>query len=175
MNRLTPTGFLAQALVATLTGRPHYRCNVLILREWSGEWPGRITVSNDPIPEDVQSFIAEHVRSLRGLELLLLIQADRNREWTAPELSHELRATSDWANLELRHLESRGLLIQTDPASSKFRYAPYKTELEAVVTKLADIYKVRPFAITQAIFSVPRDSIRQFADAFRLRREKPDG
>ena len=132
-------------------------------------------MSADPISEEIRAFIGENVRSLRALELLLLVQANRQREWDPQELSNELRATPEWADLELRFLESRGLMIRPDPAAPKFRYSPSRSDLEAAVANLAAAYRVRPCAITQVIFAGPRESIRQFADAFRLRKEKPDG
>lgn len=129
----------------------------------------------EPIPENVGKFIAQHVRSLRALELLLLMQADSRKVWTADQLSQELRATVPWAEAELRFFEAVALIVRPDPAVAGYCYAPVRKEQADTIAELQAVYRVRPFAITEAIFSSPRDSIQQFADSFRLRKEKPDG
>ena len=129
----------------------------------------------EPLADELRAFIAGHIRSVRALELLLLMQAGSAREWTAQALSDELRATHAWAAEELQFLASRGLLVQVDPVAFGYRFSPNRPELGSAVAALATLYPVRPDAIFQAIYAAPRESIRNFADAFRLRKEKPDG
>ncbi|HKQ49484.1 MAG TPA: hypothetical protein VJZ71_15540 [Phycisphaerae bacterium] len=129
----------------------------------------------DPIPLEVRSFISEHMRSISGIRLLLLLHVDPQREWTAQELAHELRAASEWAERELRLLLAQGLVANSDSQPARFRYAPRTEALSNLVSQLAAIYPERRHSIIQILFSVPTDSIQSFADAFRLRKENQDG
>lgn len=129
----------------------------------------------DPIPQEVRNFISEQMRSISGIRLLLLLQVDPVRDWSAHELAHELRAASEWAERELQLLAAQGLVAVSDSDTSRFRYAPRTETLSDLVSKLAAIYPERQHSIIQILFSVPTDSIQSFADAFRLRKENQDG
>lgn len=132
-------------------------------------------MSADPLPDNVRALLTEHIRSLRGLELLLLLHADPTRQWSAQELSDELRASALWAEQELVFLARRGFLSGPEPGSGKFQFAPRPSELASAVDMLSTLYPARRFTIIQTIYSAPSESIRRFADAFRLRKENPDG
>ena len=132
-------------------------------------------MGRDAIPEDVRSFIAEHVRSVIALELFLLLHADPSREWTAAELARELRAEPAWAERELQSLVARGLVAPSDVDPSRFRYAPRRAELDVAAGKLAAAYPEWRYSIIQILYSAPSEPIQSFADAFKLRKEPTDG
>ena len=132
-------------------------------------------MSPEPLPEDIRAFVSEHIRSLRGLEMLLVLQDDAARDWTAGQLSSELRAAPQWAEAELQFFAERGLLARSESDPDCYRYAPTRLELANAVTALSALYPARRFSIIEVIFSAPSESVRRFSDAFRLRKEKPDG
>jgi hypothetical protein len=103
-----------------------------------------------------------------ALELLLRLHADPTQEWTALELSRELRAGPEWTAQELRDFTKRELVAATDVQSPRFRYAPRSPELDNAVAKLAASYPRLRFSIIQIIYSEP---IKDFADAFKLRKD----
>ena len=127
------------------------------------------------IPPPVRAFIAEHIRTLMSLELLLLVRAHPEREWTGAELARELRSAPEWAERELLDLVKRGLVVTTQIPPPTFRYSPAQAALQKVVDELAAIYPERRHTILQLIFSAPSGPIQSFADAFRLRKEPSDG
>ncbi|HEY3243735.1 MAG TPA: hypothetical protein VGM03_10325 [Phycisphaerae bacterium] len=130
-------------------------------------------MGRDAVPEHVRNFIAEHVRSLKSLELLLMLHADPGRAWTGTELGRELRAAPEWAQRELEDLAGRGLAAP-GTAAGTFRYAPRRTELDETIAMLAALYPERRFTIIQIIFGAP-EPIQSFADAFKLRKDPSDG
>ncbi|MBW3541352.1 MAG: hypothetical protein KY476_13880 [Planctomycetes bacterium] len=125
----------------------------------------------DEFSDDVKQFLSEHISSVAQLEVLLLLRAQREREWTASEVSKALYTTPDMAAEQLAELAGRGLLARGDGAETKYRYWPASPELDAQAGLLDTAYKERRVAVITAIYSQPLDKVRTFADAFRLRKD----
>ncbi len=123
----------------------------------------------DSIPDDVRCFILDHIVSVEQMETLLLLRAERHREWTAAQVAMELRTSALSAGNWLADLERRGLLVGE---KEHYRFAPTTEVLEASVEGLSRIYPERRVTVIELIFSKPNDVIRTFAEAFKLRREK---
>lgn len=120
------------------------------------------------LPSTVTSFIRDHISSIEQLEVLLLLRSDDGRIWQAAEISAELKTTPDSVSQRLDDLERDGLVGRTD-GGFRFEAGP----LAAAVGDLAACYSTHRVAVIETIFSVDRepDSVRSFADAFRVRRE----
>ena len=100
------------------------------------------------LPDDVTAFIRDHIDSLEQLEVLLLRRAPSGREWTAPELSAELRTTPASVTRRLESLERCGLAVQNGADGFSFASAN-----AAAVDQLAACYATRRVAVIEAIFS----------------------
>jgi hypothetical protein len=124
------------------------------------------------LPDDIQNFIAINISSVAQLELLLLLRAEADREWSADDVSQALRAAASGMAGQLEDLEAKGLLYVTHSPESRFRYRPRDAEQDAVVARLADLYRERRVAVISLIYSERIDKARSFADAFRIRKEK---
>jgi hypothetical protein len=134
-------------------------------------------VAEDAIPDEVKAFIAAHIESVLQLEVLLLLHAQAPRPWTAAELAQELRIDAAWVAGQLASLADAGVLAATAAGGNapQYRYEPRAAELDRAVAGLAREYAARRVTVIGLIFSKPVDKIRSFADAFRLRKDKPDG
>ena len=131
---------------------------------------------DDPgISPEVRALIVDRIDSVVQLELLLLLQANAGRAWTAAEVAQQLRIDPSWAAGQLTELASRGLAAPADApnASDAFRYAPAPPALDAMVVQLARDYNERRVTVITLIFSKPVDKLRTFADAFRFRKDRP--
>lgn len=103
------------------------------------------------------------------LELLLCVWRSSSRSWSASELVSELRASDSIVTEGMRVLQAAGLVVSEAP--DRFRYAPASAALDRLVQQLAQVYRDRPTAVTNAIFAGPNEKARAFADAFRLKKD----
>lgn len=120
------------------------------------------------IPEHVRRFIVEGIDSIPELEALLLLRAHGDRTWSAEDAGARLYVSTTMATHALNALADRGLLARD---GQSYRYAPARPELDVVVADLAATYATRLIAVTRLIHAKPAASVREFADAFRLRKE----
>ncbi len=116
--------------------------------------------------EEILDFIKAAVGSVWALELLLFVRARPERAWTAAQLASELRSNERLAADALRTFEAAGLLAG---GPDGFAYAPASPDLDGLTGRLASAYRERPVAVVNAIVSSRPDSLRSFADAFRLK------
>lgn len=121
------------------------------------------------VPDDVRRFVLSSVPSVPWLEALLIfrgsvaplpVRALAERLYTSEERARQLVA-------ELR--ASR--LVATDDEVS-FRYAPATPEAAALVERLAQVYTAQLLEITRLIHSNTERKAQQFADAFKLRKDR---
>jgi hypothetical protein len=132
-------------------------------------------VTGDGIPEDVRAFIGAHVDSVEQLEVLLLLRRTAGREWSAAEVSEELRTSPGSAANRLADLAAHGLITARSSADPLYRYEPRDERLDATLDALGRAYADRRVRVIGMIFEKPIDRIRSFADAFRLWKEDGRG
>ena len=132
-------------------------------------------MGEEAIGPHVQAFITERIDSVMQLELLLLLAARADRAPTPADLAAELRIDPAWVETQLREMAGHGLLELADGTPPQFRYRPRTAELARTVADLAQAYTDRRVTVIGLIFSKPVDKLRSFADAFRLRKDRPDG
>jgi hypothetical protein len=143
-------------------------------------------VANTGLSEAVKKFIAEHISSVEQLEVLLLLHRRQQQEWSAQEVSQELRIDPASAGERLADLEARGLLTKHEApvvpppalpvaAAPLYQYQPQKPNFDHTVNDLAKSYQEYRVTVISLIFSKPIDKIRTFADAFKFRKDKGNG
>ncbi|MDY7225856.1 hypothetical protein [Hyalangium rubrum] len=132
-------------------------------------------MSDAVIPPRVQRFIATHIDSIEKLEVLLLLRARPDREWTVQDVSQELRITEASAAARLTDLTARRLLVDRAGSPTTYRFSPASSEDAQDVSDLQSTYSLRRVSVISFIFSKPLDKVRGFADAFRLKRDKDEG
>lgn len=121
------------------------------------------------VPAPVRRFIASHIVSVAQLEVLLLLRAAADKEWTANEVARALVTQPEAAAGWLEDLTERGLAREE---AGSYRYAPATRELDQTVDALAESYATYRVAVISLIFSRPSERIALFADAFRIRRKR---
>ncbi|MBE7553436.1 MAG: MarR family transcriptional regulator [Anaerolineales bacterium] len=132
-------------------------------------------MTDQGLSEEVKKFIAEHINSLEQLEVLLLLHSHPQQEWTAQEVSQELRLSQASAAMRLADLDKRGLLAVREASDPLYRYQPQKPDFEPTVDSLAKSYPDYRFTVINLIFSKPLDKIKTLADAFKFREDKDGG
>lgn len=124
-------------------------------------------MADDAISPTVRRLIADRIDSVPELEAILLLRESRDHEWTAEEAGKRLYVSTVVAAHVLGTLVEREFVARTQ---DRYRYAPASPELAAAVDELAVTYARHLVAVTKLIHSKPSASVRQFSDAFRLRR-----
>lgn len=120
------------------------------------------------IPPRVRRLIAQHVRSLSALDVLLLLRATPERRWRPQEVGRALVSTESIARAELEELARTGVVRRDGDG---FVYAPSSAD-EPVVDELAECYARRRNAVIGIIFAGDDRQVTALADAFRVRRRK---
>jgi hypothetical protein len=126
-------------------------------------------VGETGVSTSVRGFIASHIVSVAQLEVLLLLRAASDKEWTATEVARALVTQPEAAAGWLEDLRQRGLAIQSE---DRYRYAPVSVELDQIVDDLAESYAKYRVAVVGLIFAKPSEGVTRLADAFRIRRRR---
>ena len=124
---------------------------------------------DDDIPNAVGHLIAERIDSIPELEAVLLFRENSARGWSAEEAGRRLYVSTTVARYILEQLSARGFVIQE---GDEYRYHPETADLAYAVDQLATAYSRHLVAITQVVHAKPSQSVRDFANAFRLRKPK---
>jgi hypothetical protein len=123
-------------------------------------------MADDPIPGDIRDFILRHIDSIAQLEALLLLRANSGQSWDVARVSARLYTGEDEISEILVQLCADGLLSCKDDVF-KFECSP---ESEAMVDRLASVYRQHLIPVTNLIHTKPR-RIREFANAFKFRKD----
>ncbi len=128
----------------------------------------------DDIRADLRDFIVNEIGSIAQLELLLLLHKDSAREWTADDAARELYTGAEAMAALLEGFRARGYVIATGSPQVCYRFAPHVPEVEQLVRDLAQLYQERRVTVINLIYAGPVHKLQSFADAFRLRKPKPE-
>jgi hypothetical protein len=123
---------------------------------------------NPPRP-DVDRFILEQIDSVPHLEALLLLWNTRTRRWANDELARYLYIPADRTRQILRELQQRDLIVCEDDACS-YNADPGRDSLMAAVDQTWRRELVR---LSNMIHSKASPAVREFARAFRFKKDKP--
>lgn len=124
----------------------------------------------EALPNSVQHFLSQYIRSLEQLEVLLLLRSSPNRSWTSVEVYEIVRSSRSSVEERLENFVLLGFLAKNDGSPPTFRYAP-KENLGAAVDETASAYQTWRLRVIEAIFTPPVDAAQRFADAFKVRKD----
>jgi predicted transcriptional regulator len=123
------------------------------------------------LPAHMIDFIRQHIHSIEGLEVLLLLRASSPGAWTIELLAHELKVSeSAIVSAAEKLVESRMVARLGGDSHSRYVYrAP--DELAAGIAQLEQLYATDRFEVIQAVGSgaisrVRRDVRRAFPGVF---------
>jgi hypothetical protein len=125
-------------------------------------------MTDELIPGEARDFILRHIDSVAQLEALLLLRANAQAGWSVGETAKRLYTGEREIAEVLTRLRSDGFLTIT---GETYRYDCATPELRELVNRVADVYARHLIPITNMIHAKPR-RIREFADAFKLRKDK---
>lgn len=114
------------------------------------------------------AFVDRHIESLEHLEILLLLAA-QDRSWSALEIFQKIQSSQASVEQRLESLVTAGLLAKE--ADRKFRFSPKDEATRKLVKDLAEAYRTRRVRIIETIYAPKSDAVRNFADAFKFRKD----
>lgn len=122
--------------------------------------------------EDVDSravdrFISEEIDSVPHLEALLLFWNRRPRHWLADEMAAALYISLGETQDILNNLERRGLIAAE---SGGYVFDPSE-RWGALIQELDRVYRKELVRISRIIHSKASPSVREFARAFKLKKD----
>ena len=122
------------------------------------------------LSENLERFIWERLPSSEQIDIVLLLRADPERAWSAPEVAQQLGTPPESTAMRLFLLASNGV-VAFDGAGGIPRYRhTSNAESEALIAELAEVYETRPGDIHDVVGAPARDPLRSFADAFKLKK-----
>jgi hypothetical protein len=129
-------------------------------------------MADDVIPDEIKQFILNNIDSIAQLEALLLLRKDPQLDWTIDAVAKGLYISEQETSILLRRLCAGGFLITTAEKPAAYRYHTNSNELGQMVDRLAELYSKYLIPVTNLIHSKPQTRVREFADAFKLRKEE---
>ncbi|HEY1375622.1 MAG TPA: hypothetical protein VGF55_02450 [Gemmataceae bacterium] len=124
-----------------------------------------------PIPEEVRCFADRSIESIDQLEILRVLAENPNKEWDPAFLAAAIQTEPRAVVAHLMALHARGLLVVERRATECVaRHGPHTAELSDQVGRLLHFYRERPVSMIKMIYDQAKSPLRNFADAFRLRK-----
>ncbi|HXE63034.1 MAG TPA: hypothetical protein VN519_05810 [Bryobacteraceae bacterium] len=118
---------------------------------------------------EVDRFLLERIETVPHLEALLLLWNSRPKTWSAEAIADALYVPPDSARAILDDLVRQNLIAVSGTSGGYFYESePARDRLTALVDRA---YRHELIRITRLIHSKPSAAIREFARAFRLRKE----
>lgn len=115
--------------------------------------------------------ILDAIDSLQELQMLVVLMEDADRWWDAKALAADTGNPPGVTRRALDRLATRNLLDIRVTDDVRFRYRPGTFALEEAGGAFLAAYHVNPIAIARLIAVRGARTARDFADAFRIRRD----
>jgi hypothetical protein len=120
------------------------------------------------LSEPLERFIRERLPSSEQIDIVLLLRGERERAWTALEVSQRLATPPESTAMRLFLLASNGVVLFEGAGIPRYRYTP---EFETELDELAELWVNQREALTPLVGApVAPDPLRSFADAFKLKK-----
>ncbi|HEU4351347.1 MAG TPA: hypothetical protein VFR66_05690 [Burkholderiales bacterium] len=129
-------------------------------------------MEDDAFSDEFCRFLRAAVPSVDAAELLLLLDRERSRWWSATEAAAALAPAvpvSEADSVRYFGVFQANALVAVGP-DRRVQYRPANSGLEGHVATLAQAYRERPVTLIRVIYALRDSSIQSFADAFKLKR-----
>ena len=123
-----------------------------------------------PLDPAVATFIADHIRTLDELQLLMSIIQSGDRWWDVPTAAREFGISATEARKALDRFAAHNLLDIRITDDVRYQFCPGTEALLDAARATSDAYRRQPIVVARLVPQQPR-SIKDFADAFRIRRD----
>ena len=130
-------------------------------------------IEKNPQPGmDAYEFILENMDSVPHLEALVLLWNSRPVGWSCGELASRLYIPSERVSDLLRDLVRLQLIAVSQDLSPKYSYFPRSEDQNEMMRQVDATYRRDLVQISTMIHSKASSPIREFARAFRFKKER---
>ena len=124
-----------------------------------------------PDRQQVDRFIVDEIDSVPQLEALLLFWKNRPQVWSCESMAKSLYVSPDVSREILAGLAQRHLITPVEGSRGEFALNADSEEKERLLASLDAIYRRELVRISNMIHTKASRGVRDFADAFRLKKE----
>jgi hypothetical protein len=130
-----------------------------------------MTKSKDSeIPQEVESFVRRHFRSVASLEVFLFVRSMLPGGITADDLSNEMRSNPVYSAALLNELLDKGLLTSQESKTQRKYFCNNNEKDKDIYDKVTAYYVQKRVRIINLIYNASAEKIQDFADAFKIRK-----
>lgn len=115
---------------------------------------------------DLHRFIARHIESVEKLEILLLFFRDPAKSWHPTEIFQIIQSSPASVNQKIGELVADGFVTRQKGDTFQFQL-----KSQTRVAALDEAYRLRRIKVIEAIFSQATEELRDFSNAFKIRKE----
>jgi len=127
----------------------------------------------NPGPEtDVYEYILEKLDSVPHLEAAILLWNSRPVGWTAEELASRIYVPPERVAEILQDLLRQQLIQQSAASPPRFSYLPRNDEQNEWMFRVDTAYRREIVRISTMLHSKASPSVREFARAFRFKKDR---
>jgi hypothetical protein len=124
-----------------------------------------------PDRQQVDRFIVDEIDSVPQLEALLLFWKNRPQVWSCESMAKSLYVSPDVSRDILAGLAQRHLITPVEGSRGEFALNADSEEKERLLASRDAIYRRELVRISNMIHTKASRGVRDFADAFRLKKE----
>lgn len=131
-----------------------------------------MTEKNRQSETDAYEFIQKNIDSVPHLEALMLLWNSRPVGWTCEELASRLYIPTEGVSDLLRDLVRLHLIEASQASPPRYSYFPQSEEQNELMRRIDATYRQDLIRISTMIHSKASSAIREFARAFRFKKER---
>ena len=129
------------------------------------------TQQESSLSADVVQFARSYIRTIEELDVFVVCVDHRDHWWDATEIAQRVMIRESAAILALDHFARANLLDLRISDAVHYRFCPGTEELASRAAVFIAAYHKKPAEVVRFIArSGVSDSVRDFADAFRIKR-----
>jgi len=121
---------------------------------------------------DPYEFIHEHIDSVPHLEALILFWNSRPVGWTSEDLSSRLYIPAEQVNGVIRDLVRLQVVQENPGPPPRYSYFPRSEEQNEMMTLIDGAYRRDLVRISTMVHSKASSPVREFARAFKFRKDR---
>jgi hypothetical protein len=125
-----------------------------------------------PNRAQIDRFIVDEIDTVPQLEALLLIWRNRPRQWSSDEIARSLYVSPEVAASEINHLVHQGLLSQSADLPDHYVLDMETEGRQELLASLEEMHRHELVRISNLIHAKAPRSMRDFANAFRFKKEE---